>query len=168
MSVWIVFSRNDKAGSRLISWGSAKKTDIKKVPSHFSYCFKETYVLESRMTTGVRADEWENFKSKNDIIAIFDVSEIVKLNYGKWYKYYKHLYKPIMGKAYDKAALIYLGWKVFLWKVFNRPIPKTNRKNNPNKYFCVEVFQELFGEDLSAVTPYVLMAKCRGRFKRVL
>lgn len=168
MSAWIVFSNNDKIGSKIISWGSAKGIQSTKVPSHFSYVFKETYVLESRLTSGVHADEWENFKSRNKIVAIFDVSEEIEKKHGKWYVYYKNLYKKIINKSYDWKGLLYLAFYQARWKFFNKNIPQSNKKNNPDKYFCVEVFEDLFGENISMYSPYSLMVKCRGRFKRIV
>ena len=168
MSVWIVFSNNEKIGSRVISYGTTKKPTIDNVPSHFSYCFKETYVLESRLTSGVHADEWENFKSKNKIIAIFDVTENVEEIYGKWYKYYQYVYKKIMGKAYDWPAVYYLGWRYFLWKFLSRKLPIINKKNDENKYFCVEIFEDIFRDSLEMYSPNRLMARCQKSLKRVL
>jgi len=168
MSAHIVFSNNDKIGSKIISWGSAKGIEKKLIPSHFSLCFKSTYVVESRLTSGVHANEWENFKSKNNIVAIFDVTEEIEAKYGKWYIYYQHIYKKILNKSYDWKALLYLAFYQARWKFFGKAIPENNKKNNPDKYFCVEVFEELFGENLSMYSPYSLMVKCRGRFKRLL
>ncbi len=168
MSCWLVFSNNDLIGSKIISWGSAKNMPIDEVPSHFSYCFKETYVLESRLASGVRADEFEHFKSKNKIIAVFDVTVEVEQIHNKWYLYYKSLYRRVLNKKYDKKGLFYLAWRQFLWKFFNKPIPKVNKKDDPNKYFCTEVFSDLFGENVSMHSPYRLMRQCNGRFKRLL
>lgn len=172
MSVWAVFSNNNLIGSKTISYGSIEdvfpnKATLEDVPSHFLYVFKEAFVLESRMTEGVRADEWEHFKTKNKIIAVFDVTKKIEEKHVKWYYFYKTLYRTVLNKDYDKKAILFLAKVQFFWKFFGKTKPKENKCNDPNKYFCLEIAKDISDQNLAISTPLELMEYCAKKYKRI-
>jgi len=66
MKVDYLFSRNKKIGSKIISWASGLLIkDLEKVPSHVAILLDEHLVMESTLTTGVRAVPYSYWKKIN-------------------------------------------------------------------------------------------------------
>jgi len=156
------FSKNNQIGSHLIGWGTKKPDQTGKVPSHFFFLFFRKIVLESKMTAGVRLTYWGSFKKHNEIVKLFiPIGEREAVE--KRGHMFENLLDKIYGKSYDRLALIYFAWRVALFKFLKKPMPKINRWNRENYYFCDELYTEVSGTDMSMVSPNDLMLDMSSR-----
>lgn len=160
VTVDILFAKNDRIGSRLI----CKFTDhlrkyIKRqrVPSHVALLVNGRWVHESTKDCGVRVISLKKWQKQ--------YTEIARCRYTDCCQYdtIKSLYKYIRGKKYDWPGVIYLGYRVLLNRWFNCPIPKTNKYNREDRFFCSEVIGKLRSVDYSMATPVDIMSKTSYR-----
>ena len=137
MAVRIAFSRNDKMiGSWLIRWGISEGFFSLAPVSHFIAIFDEKLVFESNLERGVHFTDLLEFRKKNTIACSFRLKKELSLQEEE--AIYQSLLKTVVGKPYDLSALLYLGWRVFLKKFFNKPLPEDNKFNWNDQFFCVE------------------------------
>jgi hypothetical protein len=74
------------------------------------------------------------------------------------------------GHPYDFGAALYLGWRLFLYRFFKRPVPQQNKWASPGAYFCDEVYDVLNNlpefKKIDVVsgmdTPHDVFVKCKG------
>lgn len=140
VTVHYLFSKNKKIGSKIISWGTKHLEKTPVTPSHIAILVNNRWVHESTLETGVRVLSYNKWKSINQ--------EIAKIPCEKEFRDYseiKKVYKEIKNKKYDWSGVVYLGFYVFLNKVFKTTIPKVNKWNNPDKYFCCEAVEKITG-----------------------
>jgi hypothetical protein len=137
VKVTYLFSRQDKIGSRLISWASSKLLNIDPTPSHIAILLNDKYVFESTLDKGVHISRYEDWKSYN--------IELYQLTDTKPYEMYqiKVIYKPMLGKKYDYMGILYFAYRFLLMLVFNIKIPNINRWQRQNSYFCCEAVGKL-------------------------
>lgn len=133
-----LFSKNKKIGSKLISWGTKHQHKLDETPSHVALLVNERWVFESVLESGVRVLTYKKWLSINQ--------ELVKIPCHEGTMPFEHVkqeYKKIKDKKYDWLGVIYLGYRVFLNKLFNAPIPNKNKWENKDKYFCCEAISQL-------------------------
>lgn len=142
-----VFSRNKKIGSRLISWSTAFLSQNNKYcPSHVALLINNRWVFESTLETGVVITTFDKWSKNNEIVAQ------IKEDPTDYSTIKKH-FKSIKNKKYDWLGVCYLGLRIALRRLFKRPIPQTNKWEDPNKYFCCEVVGELLNENFDMKAP---------------
>lgn len=151
------FSRNEKIGSKVIRWGTAEKGEHPdEVPSHYFMIFFRKIVLESRLESGVRITYWGAFLKKNTIIKLFvPAGEAEKRE--KRGRMFSRILENTYGKAYDFMAVLYYSYRILLKKWFGKKMPKKNKWNHEDKFFCDEIYSEVSGEDMSMKSPNDLM-----------
>lgn len=146
MRIHYVFSKNNKIGSRLISWASSKELDCKKeCPSHMAILINEAFVLESTLTTGVRIIPYHKWLFYNTELARVPVKganrSMRDILIDKW------------GAKYDWLGIAYFAYCYIKLILFKIPLPETNAWQNKNKMFCTEYASLLSGQDLSMKSP---------------
>lgn len=153
LKVSYLFSRNEKIGSKLISWASGLLVkDLEKVPSHMAILIEaegaEALVFESTMFTGVRILPYRNWLKINE--------ECYKIPCQK-NRTSKELYDKVeeyWGKKYDKLGIIYFALCFIKHFIFNSDFPKKNAWQSEDKYYCNELGAKLAGyEKYPMVTP---------------
>lgn len=153
MKLHIIFSKNNKIGSRFISWSTQYLGNFQATPSHVAILVNERWVLESTLEAGVRILPYNTWNKLNHEVAKIQITNNIL------FKRIKFLFKKIGVKKYDWPGVIYLGWRIFLNKYFKKPIPTINKWERPNKYFCTEVIGYILDMDLDMVTPIQLLNK---------
>lgn len=149
-----IFSNNKKIGSRFISWGTAFLVpSIKNTPSHVAVLINEKWVVESVLESGVRVISYKEWKSKNNEVAKITSKEVFTMDQ------IKAVFRPLKNKKYDWSGVIYFSYRVALKKFLNISIPKHNKFNHKDKYFCCEVVSKLTGQSYEMVSPVELMDK---------
>lgn len=141
VKVHYLLSKNNKIGSRFIAWGTKHLTpEIKDTPSHIAVLINERWVHESTLETGVRVISYKKWLEIN--------KEVAKVRCAQEYREYneiKEIYRSIQNKDYDWLGVLYLGIHVCLNKFFGKKLPKTNKWQKDNKYFCSEAAEKLTG-----------------------
>jgi hypothetical protein len=162
VTVHYLFSKNDKIGSKIISWGTKHlEPTVKDTPSHTALLINNRWVHESTLETGVRVISYDKWKQINTEVAKIECS--VKRSY----PIIKKMYQEIRHRKYDWMGIIYQGIWVALNKFFKKPIPEINRLEDPDKYFCCEVVGRLTNTDCSMKSPVQLMVELNGKIKNV-
>lgn len=151
INVDILFSKNNKIGSKAIQWGTKHQYNLPTTPSHVAILIKDRWVLESTLFTGVRVIPYKEWKKIN--------KELHRFNYSKIeYSIIKNIFKKIQGKKYDWLGVTYLALKLIMNKFFKKRIPQENKWESSDKYFCSEATAELIGlKNHSMKTPVDMM-----------
>lgn len=159
VKVHYLFSRNEKIGSKLISWGTAHlEPSVYNTPSHIAILVNNRWVHESTLDSGVRVISYEKWLEINE-----EVEKIACIKETREYKEIKQIFKEIKDKDYDYFGVSYMGIHVASNKYFNTEIPETNKWENPDKYFCCEAVEKLTGISSSSMkAPVQMMVELRG------
>lgn len=147
VDIKFIFSKNNKIGSKLISWGSSfLPLKIQKIPSHVAILINDQIVLESVLGPGCRMvpyDSWkeinqELYKVNGDSVSL---DLITKFYHDNW------------GVGYDYKGILYFSYALLFHKFFKTPVPKINKWNDPEKMFCTEIAGKLKNIDTQMMTP---------------
>lgn len=155
MSVYAVFTRNKKIGSRLIAAASNRLLDgrLARTPSHCGILIDEgvnIYVLDSTLTAGVRYIDIADFVKENEIL----YTVRLKITPEEVYK----AIPDLKGKGYDWLGLAYFAAKIASHLLFKTKIPNDNKWESDKKYFCNELLGEVIKYPrYSMVTPAKMM-----------
>ncbi len=154
MKFYYLFSRNEKIGSRLISWASGLLVkDLEKIPSHMALLIEmdncqEALVFESVLEAGVRIVPYSKWKEINEECYKIECKQerTVEEIFG-WVNQY-------WGKKYDWPGIAYFAWRFLLHFVFKADFPKENAWQSNDRYFCNELGGKIAGyTKYSMVTP---------------
>lgn len=150
----LLFTKNNKIGSKLIRWGTEGDC------SHFSVEFDGTVILQSIMDGGVGITSTDHFLKHNDIVHELKFDLPLQDEEAIW----KPLVKKLVGNSsWDFKAGLYWALQVIKHRITGSEYPKNNKWDDAKKYMCVEVAKELpdfiFGGDkpsLDFVSPQTL------------
>lgn len=146
-----IFSKSSKIGSKFLSWGTRHLSKSNKDFSHSAILVGSRWVIESTLESGVRVTPYK--KWLEDKTKTFRV-EGPKMDYSE----VKKEFKRIKNKGYDWIGVLYFGFFIALNKYFNKPIPKNNKWENPDKYFCTEAVSNIANlKDCSMKSPVQLI-----------
>ena len=123
----ILFVRSDKIGSKFIRWG------FDEPASHVAISFNSGRVFHSY---GVGIMEQDAFMFAHTYTAAGTITLQADSDDDLEEKF-RALLQP--KSLYDYPALLYFGWRVFLFKFFGQKMPKINRWNQAEKFLCTEV-----------------------------
>lgn len=159
VTVHYLFSRNNKIGSKIISWGTEHlEPSIYNTPSHAAILVNNRWVHESTLETGVRVISYQKWLEINE-----EVAKIPCTKTSRDYSEIKNIFQEIRDKKYDYPGVIYMGGYVAANKYFDVDIPKENKWESSNKYFCCEAVQKLAGlEPASMKAPVQMMVELNG------
>ena len=154
-----LFTTRGGGASKIISEFTREKGQKRKdTPAHMSIQFFGTVLLESRLRTNVHLTYWGVEKKKVRVVRCykrvdpFTIDEALEL--------LKDLLKKSYSLKYDKMGVAYIGWRRFLKRYFKKPIPVKNKFDNPNRYFCNELWElEKDGVESSMLSPNDTMLK---------
>jgi hypothetical protein len=145
----ILFSKNSKIGSVLISNGTSFLSNSKPTPSHVAILIKNKWVVESTMEKGCKVIGYKEWLEKNELL--YSISMHVE------FKDIKNLNKDLKNKKYDFLGVIYCGYRVLLNKLFGLTIPSKNKFHSKNRYFCCEVVGKLLNIETEMLSPVQLL-----------
>lgn len=137
----------------MISWGTKDligEKDYSRVPSHVAILVKGRWVHESTLSTGVRVISYSEWLKLNEQLGRIEGQDME-------YRDLKNKFKEIKDKKYDWFGVIYFGYRVILKMLFNSPLPKKNKWQSEDKYFCCEVLGDLIGIDYEMICPGQIM-----------
>ena len=154
MIVQELFSKNPKSffswAIRIFTKPLAKKTPFKNIPSHTAIR-KGQFVYESTFFSGVRILPFENWEDHVDIVGVKERS--INISDAQ----FEAIFVSIWGKKYDWKGILFFACSVVRHVVFAKPMPKINKWNSPNKYFCSEANGRLFKTDNQMKSPVQIM-----------
>lgn len=153
VKIHYLFSKNNKIGSRAISFCTRKLTDVPhdQVPSHVAILVNNRWVYESTFDSGIRVISYEKWLQINQ--------EVYKVKSPKEFEYkeIKNKFKEVKAKKYDWLGAIYFGLHIIKNSIFKTPIPEKNKWASKDRYFCSEVLGHLLDEDFSMESPVQIM-----------
>jgi hypothetical protein len=143
-----LFSKNNKIGSKLISWASSFESlpllDRDKIPSHVAIEINGQ-VYESTMLKGVRIIPKKQWSSINT--ELYSIKSNKKAN-----KFLSAILSSI-GRRYDWVGIFYFIFRFIGLILFRIKLPRTNTIHHKSKYFCTELVSYVEEADLSMTTP---------------
>lgn len=147
-------------GSYIIRFGSYLVDDygftFNNTPSHVAILIDETYVIESVMSNGVRIIPYNKWLELN--------TEIMKIKAPSYVEHPKDLMFEMWGKKYDKKGILYFALSILNYKLFKKEIPKLNKYEQEDAYFCTEFASRIYdGNTGSMRTPAQLMGLIYGK-----
>jgi hypothetical protein len=153
MQFFYLFSRNQKIGSKLISWASGLIVkDLEKIPSHVALLVeledsKEHLVVESVLGCGVRIIPYSRWLNLNEQCYKIDshynedqVNTVMAQIGNLW------------AKKYDWLGLIYFSWRFALHILLNIEFSDVNKLHSKNRFLCTELMGKLKGYDKYSMT----------------
>lgn len=164
MIIRYVFSRNQKYGSKLISWaGGLLVKDLEKLPSHGCILieFSDSYegiIFESTFDSGVRLVPFSAWLTHNEICYI--ITPKVQPDRNKVLS----IISRVWGKKYDFPGILYFALCFIRFILFKKCFPKINKWSSENKYFCLEAMFEITNYEKSGMATPAKM--CSDLLKR--
>ena len=164
MLVRYVFSKNQRYGSKLISWaGSLLIKDLEKVPSHGCIQIEfdntsEGIIFESTMDGGVRLAPLSSWLKHNEICYVIvpkvqpNKEEVLSIISNMW------------GKKYDYPGILYFALCFVGFILFKRPFPKSNKWASRSRFFCLEAMFDITSYERSGMATPAKM--CSDLLKR--
>jgi len=140
-----LFLRDNDWSSNLIAWGTRHPHQDKDlVPSHVAFLFEfdgNRIVIESDIADGVQLATYDEAIGKNKLIAAIDL----RFSEEESYRKFESAKKEFVGKWYDVLGVMYLGWRIALFKLFKKKIPTKNRWGFKKMFFCSEFYTAIVG-----------------------
>lgn len=151
MKLYYIFSKNDKIGSKIISYFSGLLVkDLYKVPSHVGLLIefsdsKQKFVIESVVSSGVRLVPYKSWLKINEECYVIQTqnlqtSEVFSTLVEVW------------NKKYDWFGLIYFSLNFLAHVLFKTPFSKTNKWSSSKRFFCTELVGKLEGYNKHSMT----------------
>lgn len=153
MKTDFIFSRNDKLGSKAIAWGSSlfsehiTNLEKDKIPSHVAVLLNDTFVIEAVLTGGVRIIPISEWLKHNELLYK------IPHNPENTAESIKELLFEMYGKKYDWAGITYFAWSMIQYYLFGTSLPKSNKWEREDYFFCTEFAARLTGYNYSMTTP---------------
>jgi hypothetical protein len=143
-------------GSKLIAHGTAPLCpNLKERVSHVALLVNSRWVHESTGSSGVRVLSYEAWSKIN--------TESARVSIGtKPYQQLADIYRDIAGRKYDIAGVLYLGLKIGL-SYLGFKIPKVNKWESKNRYFCCEALGYLTNKYYGMSAPIQILEALRGK-----
>lgn len=132
----LIWSRNNKIGSKLIRWG------LKSESSHFAVAFQENtrHGIVFHSYFGGAQIKWLNsFLRENEIVYSLDVHGTLEMEE----EAYVNIINEYDGRSYDYWAFLYFFWRGLLFRLFGIPLPKRNLFQRGQAFLCVGIFAVL-------------------------
>jgi hypothetical protein len=150
VSVHAIFSKNSKIGSKLIACGTKHLASNRTPVSHTALLINERWVHEST-GKGVKVRSYDVWITEHQEVARVQLID-------QEYQEVADHFRAIQDKKYDIPGVMYLAICIAL-NLIGKPIPKVNKWQSKNKYFCCEVLGYLTNEDYSMAAPIQILDK---------
>lgn len=155
VTVDALFSSSNKLGGKIIAHGTAHLApDIKEPVSHTALLVNNRWVHESTGKTGVQVISYEVWCKLHK-----EVSR-VKLN-DMDYQALANIFRRIKDKKYDYAGIAFFSLAI-LPTFLGFKLPKVNRWESRDKYFCCEVLGKLTGRYYGMSAPIQILEELRN------
>lgn len=151
IKIYYVFSRNNKIGSKIISYFSGLLVkDLNKVPSHVGLLIefensKEKFVVESVIFSGVRLVPYGSWLKINEECYVIQTDELQAS------KVFSAL-TEVWNKKYDWFGLIYFSLNFLTHLLFKVPFSKNNKWSSSKRFMCTELVGKLEGYNKHGMT----------------
>jgi hypothetical protein len=145
-------SRNNKLGSRLISWSTGKLHPELNPCSHVAIKLGPI-IIESTLKNGAQIQPYSEWIKHHVVVYAFKCSEDRKA-----VEVIDKVFKSFWGKCYDYAGILFFSWRMLGFILFKKPLPKINRWQSSKKYFCVEMIEKITGQDYQMTSPIQLVS----------
>lgn len=160
VTVDALFSSSPKIGARIISGGTTHLApNIKEAPSHVALLVNGRWVHESTGKAGVAVISYDLWSKLHKEVARVPLPD-------REYQEIADQYRKIKGKKYDYLGITFFAIALipsfFAYHIFgakNFMLPKVNRFQNPNKYFCCEALGSLLGKCYSMRAPVQVLSE---------
>lgn len=150
-----VFSASNKIGSKTIAWGTAHhNTTSYKTPSHVCILVNDCLIIESTLTTGVRIIPYYAWMLSGNKIE----HSITCTNSRHWDEVMQSVLR-LYGRKYDYLGILYFSFRLLLEKYLKLKLPTKNKLQSKDRFFCVELIENLTGGDYEMTSPASLMVK---------
>ena len=130
----------------------ATKTPFKNIPSH-NAIRKSHLVYEATFIQGVRIVPFEAWGRVNTIVGVNQSSVVITD------AQFEKVFVDIWGKKYDWKGVLYFGFCLIRLRLFGVKLPRVNKWNDPDKFFCSEATGKIFGYDHQMISPIQLLEK---------
>ena len=153
-----LFSKNKKIGSTIIRKATKHlEPDIseEEIPSHVAILINNRWVFESTLESGVRRISYEKWLEINTEI------DKIECQTERTLEGVLGLFRGILDQDYDYLGVCYFGYRLALSILFDTEIPKINKWNQDNSYFCSEVVGKLLELDYQMIAPVQIMVEAR-------
>lgn len=144
-------SRENKIGSRLISWSTGKLHPEIAPCSHVAVKLGPI-VIESTLTNGAQIQPYSEWIKHHKVIHAFKCPENRKA-----INVIQDVFRASWGRSYDYKGILYFSWRMLGFIVLKRPLCQVNRWQSDNKYFCVEMIEKITGENYQMTSPIQLV-----------
>ena len=131
----LIWTKSSAPLSALIRWGLS--TDC----SHFLIVFNSPaggLCFHSNLL-GTHPKFWKNTKKQLSVVHEIDLDLPIEVEDRVW----DIVVDRYDGKGYDFKAFAYLGWRIILKKLFNKPMPVKNKWAEDQKFLCDEIYAAL-------------------------
>lgn len=106
--------------------------------SHFAFVFETAakgLMFQSNFL-GTHPKFWANAQKHMEIVHEINIPLPIEIEDAIW----DAIVEKYDSKPYDLGGMVYLGWRILLLRLFNRPLPDKNPWANDDSFFCDEVY----------------------------
>lgn len=153
VKIHALFSHNELIGSKIISHGTKHLVKDCPLTSHVALLINNRWVHESTGYTGVRVISYDKWKEINTEVARIELGEIE-------YQVVADKFREIKAKKYDYLGVIFLGLCI-VPTFFGKSLPKENKWESKEKYFCCEVLGFLTGHYYGMSSPVQILDRLK-------
>lgn len=153
-----VYTKNKRIGSKIIRFFTRMNgQSTSEIPSHFSIMVYDWLIIESTLSSGVKVGFASEFLPKHEVVACFRPMN----NQREYFLKAKKMTGKIYSGKYDFMGAIYLGLMQMLNTLFGMKMPKNNKFESGNRYFCNELYSFISNKNVSMEHPNSLMLEMK-------
>lgn len=164
--VFYFFVKKDKCGAKLIRWGTKLPgQSMEDTPSHMGIVMNGKWSIDSTMFSGVEMDYFPEYIKEYKEVAIYQDTEETRNS--------SEVAAELMTRArrstYDWKAILYFAWRKACHKFLKVTMPQQNKWEDPNSWFCNEIYEIVKGKDYSMASPNDVMQEMEksNRFAKI-
>lgn len=164
--VFYFFVKKELCGAKLIRWGTkVKGQTMEETPSHMGTVMNGMWSIDATLNAGVEMDYFPEYIKEYGVVAIFKDTEEKR----KPSQVAADMMTKSRKAAYDYGAVLYYAYRRALNKFFGIKMPKKNRWESKNSWFCNEMYELVTEGDYSMASPNDVMFEMEisERFKKV-
>lgn len=140
----ILFTKNKTPGSLLIRFGTGDSKWEMAPHSHVAILFDDSLVFHSTLSSGVHLQWLDKFKESRTIVNSLEPQMDLALPEEE--AIYQDIINTYKGRKYDISGTLFLAWRFFLKKFFDKPMPTRNELGDDSALFCTELVDALSNE----------------------
>jgi hypothetical protein len=153
VAVQALFSNSSKPVAQLIAKGTRHLAPTLPEVSHVALLVNGRWVHESTGSSGVQVLSYDKWLDHHREVGRVTLDHME-------YQVLADKFRLIQNKKYDYLGVIYLGLAI-IPTFFGLKLPKINKWQNKNRYFCCEALGMLTGQDYSMKAPNQVYKKLK-------